>query len=137
MNWESLPSLPPQKPIELTQPTRTTSPIVGATQFASPSPVLSPGRQLLFRRNLPSLTMQIGVVDVDRVLTLYGPTGDSREALTNALNQIELAVATRAAAHDCVIVLNESGNSLNKIPVVVYSADTLDLTDEVIAQLGH
>ena len=137
MNWEPLSSLPPQKPVQVAQPIPTSTAIVSGTQFAPPQPASPVGRQLLFRRNFPLLTMQIGVVDVDRVLTLYSVSDESHEARAKAINEIELAIATRAEAHNCIIVLNESGETMNKIPVVLYSADTLDLTDEVIAQLGY
>jgi hypothetical protein len=80
--------------------------------------------------------MQIGVVDLDRVLTIHLPYDGSQESRAKAINDIEFVTAACALAHNCVIVLNNSGNSLNRIPFVLYSAEPLDLTDEVIAQLS-
>lgn len=136
MTWESLPALPPQKPVELA-PLETSTLTKFATQFASPPPAPSLGRQMLSQKKVPLLTMQIGVVNLDRVLTVYVPSDGSEQARVKAINDIELATAERGAAHNCVIVLNNSGKSLNDIPFVLYSADPLDLTDEVIAQLGQ
>lgn len=79
--------------------------------------------------------MQIAVVDSERLLALYPPTDESREAQQKAIDDIQRATAVSAAAHNCEIVLSNSGHTLNAIPLVLYSDEELDLTEEVIQRL--
>jgi hypothetical protein len=77
------------------------------------------------------------MVDMNKLLSIHSPASDSPEARTNAINNIRQAIALCAAAHDCAVVLDLSGKSENGIPFVISAAETLDLTDEVIRQLGQ
>jgi hypothetical protein len=137
MDWDLLPSLPPQKPY-LPEPIAESSP---AVQTALPSPVIGESLpsgvpNLLSVRQFPVLEIQIGVVDVDRLLIVHPPISSSPEGRTNAISEILRETAVCAAAHDCTVVLNSSGNTLDGVAFVLYAAQRTDLTEEVARRLN-
>jgi hypothetical protein len=79
----------------------------------------------------------IGVVDMDRLLAVHPPTADTQEARANAVGDIQRATALCVAVHDCVVVLDYSGDSQSGVAVVLSAIETFDLTEEVVEQLGQ
>jgi hypothetical protein len=79
--------------------------------------------------------LPIGVVDLDKLLLARPPENEWPEARTDAIAEIQRATVSSAIAHDCAVVLDVSGNSRNGVPVVLFAAETLDLTGEVIQRL--
>jgi thiamine monophosphate kinase len=75
----------------------------------------------------------IGVVD----MAVHPPTNESQEARATAVGDIQRATALRAAVHDCVVVLDYSGDSQSGVAVVLSAVETFDLTEEVVEQLGQ
>jgi hypothetical protein len=133
MEWEPLPSAPQTGVRSEPTPNEANTPAVIASAMLTPAPA----RSLLFVRKIPLLTMQIAVVDSERLLALHPPIDESREARQKAIDDIQRATAICAAAHNCEIVLSNSSQTLNSIPIVVYSDEQLDLTGEVIQRLQH
>ena len=74
---------------------------------------------------------------MDKLLLVHPPVSGSPEARANAINDIQRATALCATAHDCVVVLDISGKSRKGIPLVMSAAETFDLTEEVMQQLGQ
>jgi hypothetical protein len=135
---EPLPSLPPQPSIfiEPGEPAGASWPAAVATESLA-KPTQSPATNLLSIKKFPLFTMQIAVVDGDRLLTVHPPISQSAAARADAINEIERATAACGAAHNCAVVLNRSGRSLNGVPIDLYSDEQLDLTDEVVRFLGR
>jgi len=79
----------------------------------------------------------IGIVDVARILSLHPSKADSMEARAEEIRKIQLAVAARAEAHNLVLIFDSSGQTMNGVRAVLSSAQSFDLTEEVIQQLGQ
>ncbi len=139
LNWEPLPSLPPQRPWP-SQLVAGNTPVTSPAQSIAVQSTPTAAQNLLYLRRFPLTGAQseaIGVVDVGRLLAVHPPASDSQEARANAISDIQRATAWRAAAHDCVVVLDSSGNSQSGWPVVLSAVETFDLTEEVMQQLAQ
>ena len=53
------------------------------------------------------------------------------------LGEIKDVVSKEAKDADYMLVFDKSGNTLNGIPTVVYSQDSMDITDEIIKKLNR
>jgi hypothetical protein len=138
-----LPSLPPQRaaPMPQASPTGTPAPpdlqaVAAGATIARPR--ASAGPNLLSLRKFSAATLKelVGVVDTDKLLLVHPPASDSPEARAKAISDIQQATAFCAAAHDCAVVLDVSGKTLNGTPLVISAVETFDLTEEVTQQLG-
>ena len=78
----------------------------------------------------------LAVVDVERLLIVYPPGSDSKEARAQVVADIQRAIAICASAHDFALVFDRAGESLNGVPTVLSAAGAFDLTDEVAQQLA-
>ena len=61
---------------------------------------------------------------------------EMRKARDSLMEEIQQVVAAKARAKGFVIVLDKAGKSAAIAPIVVYSADGNDLTEEVLEQLN-
>jgi hypothetical protein len=77
----------------------------------------------------------IGVVDTGRLLQTFPPPSDSPEAQTKAIADMQRATEASANVFNCVIVLDISGKTRKGVPLVLYAAETFDLTNDVILRL--
>ena len=53
------------------------------------------------------------------------------------IDEIRAEVRRRAALEGYTLVLDASGRSLNDVPFVLYSTDSIDITDKVLAELNR
>jgi len=60
----------------------------------------------------------------------------SQRMRANILNEIKTAVAARAKAAGCAMVVDSASDSINQTPVVLYNNGENDLTTAVLAQLN-
>jgi hypothetical protein len=83
----------------------------------------------------PSQRGQIAAVDIQSLLAAYTPT-DAPEATRNAIRgKIIQAVKRRAESGRYPLILDRSGQSLNKINVVQSAGGVADLTEEIREEL--
>lgn len=142
INWGKLPSLPPQKPpmsptsspVVVTEATPETQSLVAqATPALTARPTVLYLHKVPFFRGPPEA---IGFVDTDRLLAAHPPASDSSEARASAINDIQRATASCAVLHECAVVVDSSGKSVNGAPFLLSTVETLDLTDEVLQRLA-
>jgi Skp family chaperone for outer membrane proteins len=60
----------------------------------------------------------------------------SQRMRANILNEIKTAVAARAKAAGCAMVVDSASDSINQTPVILYNNGENDLTAAVLAQLN-
>ena len=60
----------------------------------------------------------------------------SQRMRANILNEIKTAVAARAKAAGCAMVIDSASDTINQTPVVLYNNGENDLTTAVLAQLN-
>lgn len=60
----------------------------------------------------------------------------SQRMRANILNEIKAAVAARAKAAGCAMVVDSASDNINQTPVILYSNGENDLTAAVLAQLN-
>lgn len=53
------------------------------------------------------------------------------------IDEIRAEIRRRAALEGYTLVLDASGKSLNDVPFVLYSTDSIDITDKVLAELNR
>src|SRR5438552_2320124 len=74
-------------------------------------------------------TLKIGTVDMQRAFKEYGKT-------KNAETKINDVLMEKVKANNMDLVFDKSGVSLNGVPVLMYSHDNVDFTNDIIAVLN-
>ena len=80
-------------------------------------------------------SLTIGFVNVNQLLATYPPKSESKEARAEAITEFQHVIAGRAEAHDCIVVFDISGKSLNGVSPLLAAVQSFDLTEEVLDQL--
>ena len=82
------------------------------------------------------------IQDLEQSMTQFRAQASStmeeqeRRMRENIIGEIRAVVSAKAKAAGYGLVLDVAGESLSRIPVVVYHSGQMDLTDEVLAQLN-
>ena len=145
IHWPALPPLPNwskwEPPSDASSPSsRDNSAEVESTFSTKPfsGGMIHRSADSLSLRTFPtpsSHSLTIGFVNVNRLLATYPPTDDSKEARAEAITDFQHVIACRAEAHDCTIVFDISGRSLNGVSPLLGAEQSFDLTEEVLDQL--
>jgi hypothetical protein len=145
IGWGKLPSLSPQKPLSPISPPSPSTVVAEATatpeaRLLVPQPTRTVRPTVLYLHKLPFFRgppEAIGFVDTDRLLAAHPPASDSQEARASAISDIQRATASCAIAHECAVVVDISGKTVNGVPFLLSAAEILDLTDEVMQRLAQ
>jgi len=145
IHWPPLPPLPYWLKWQPPGQSSGSSSQHSSVAIASASPTQSLADSIL-RRSADSLSVKsfptpsfqsltIGFVNVNQLLTTYPPKSESKEARAEAITEFRHVIAGRAEAHDCIVVFDISGKSLNGISPLLAAVQSFDLTEEVLDQL--
>src|SRR5437867_336911 len=74
-------------------------------------------------------TLKIGTIDMQRAFKEYGKTKDAEAKITDV-------VMEKVKGGNMDLVFDKSGMSLNGVPVLMYSRDNTDFTNDVVATLN-
>src|SRR5207249_4815201 len=74
-------------------------------------------------------TLKIGTVDMQRAFKEYNKTKEAEAKINDV-------VMEKVKANNLDLVFDKSGMSINGVPVLMYSHDNIDFTNDIIAVLN-